>query len=113
MFSFWSRLYVVDFRRYFVSQDALVLPLDDLQRGIYVDATWLSKQVILPFGPLWTGIVFNTIFYAALGALLYAALIIIRGWRRVHKRLCVKCAYPIGESDVCTECGHALRRQST
>ena len=109
MLSFWSRLEIVDYRHNFVSTDARVLPHDKLEKGIYVDARWISKQAILPFGPIWHGVIVNTLFYAAVVVLLYGLLHSLRRRRRVRKGLCAKCAYPVGSSDVCTECGHPVR----
>lgn len=42
---------------------------------------------------------------------IYGALIFIRRERalmRLNRGLCPGCAYPIGESDICTECGYHL-----
>ena len=59
---------------------------------------------VLPLRPFWPGFVVNTIFYAALLWLPFA----LRRFVRLRRGLCPKCAYPIGESSVCTECGGAL-----
>ncbi len=32
----------------------------------------------------------------------------LRRFLRVRRGLCAKCAYPMGESDVCSECGKPL-----
>ena len=59
----------------------------------------------LPLIPIWPGFAINTIFYAAILLLLCAA----PGWarRRIRARRgqCPACAYPVGVSEVCTECG--------
>jgi hypothetical protein len=55
--------------------------------------------------PVWPGFAINTFFYAAIPWLLFAAPGRVRRWRRIRRGLCAKCAYPIGTSDVCTECG--------
>jgi hypothetical protein len=64
----------------------------------------------LPYGPLWSGLIVNTIFYAAIMWLL------VRGpwetrrrWRELRGR-CGICSYLRGESSVCTECGGDLTR---
>jgi hypothetical protein len=65
----------------------------------------------LPIGPLWPGFAINTLFYAAVlwGLwLLFAATFALRQWRRVRRGLCPACAYPVGASEVCTECGKAV-----
>ena len=59
----------------------------------------------LPIGIYWPGFAINTMFYAAILWLLFAAPGRARRWRRIRRGLCIKCAYPIGTSDVCTECG--------
>ena len=70
-----------------------------------------ASQVILPWRPLWPGFTINTLFYATLLWLLVPGLFALRRLRRflrVKRGLCPQCAYPMGESAVCTECGGAL-----
>jgi len=62
----------------------------------------------LPVQPLWLGFAVNTAFYAAILSLLTAGLFALRGLLRTGRGLCPACAYPRGESDVCSECGKAL-----
>lgn len=67
----------------------------------------------LPLRPIWPGFAINTIFYAAFLWLLFAASgyvrrRFIRG--RIKRGLCPACAYPVGSSEVCTECGAPRRR---
>ncbi|MCI0632195.1 MAG: hypothetical protein L0Y44_16250 [Phycisphaerales bacterium] len=62
----------------------------------------------LPFLPVWPGFAINTTFYAAILWLLFAAPGRIRRWRRTKGGLCPACAYPVGESTSCTECGRAI-----
>jgi hypothetical protein len=64
---------------------------------------------ILPLRPLWPGFAINTVFYAAILWMLFAAPGMIRRRRRIKRGLCAACAYPVGESDVCTECGRPVR----
>ena len=66
----------------------------------------------LPWHPLWPGFAVNTVFYAAMLWLLFAAPFRFRRYRRIKRGLCPACAYPIGTSDVCTECGKPVPRQS-
>jgi hypothetical protein len=73
-----------------------------------------------PVYPIWSGFVINTVFYAAtlwaLWLLYYFRAALwrlnpipnMRGNRRLRRGLCPTCAYPIGESAVCTECGSDL-----
>ena len=60
---------------------------------------------VLPFRPIWPGFAINTVFYAGVLWLLFAAPFALRRRRRIKRGLCPKCAYPVGASDVCTECG--------
>ncbi len=61
-----------------------------------------------PIRILWLGFAVNTFLYAALLWLPF----VVRRFVRVRRGLCPKCAYPIGESAVCTECGKALPRRA-
>ncbi len=61
----------------------------------------------LPLRPTWPGFALNTILYAALLWLPFAPFALRRLIRR-RRGLCPKCAYPMGESAVCTECGEEL-----
>ena len=66
----------------------------------------------LPLRPVWPGFAINTLFYAAIlwgGWLLLAAPFALRRRRRIKRGLCPACAYPVGASDVCTECGASLQ----
>jgi len=69
------------------------------------------QQRALPVAPLWPGFAINAVFYAAILWLLFAAPFALRRWRRIKRGLCPKCAYPVGTSEVCTECGAAVTKQ--
>ncbi len=66
------------------------------------------RTVTLPLRPLWPGFALDTVFFAAVSG------VILFGWRglvrrrRLRRGRCPACAYPIGSSAVCTECGEAL-----
>jgi hypothetical protein len=67
-----------------------------------------GDEIVLPYRPLWSGLVANTLFYAALvGLLLVGTRHRLRALRLRHG-LCPTCKYPIGTSGVCTECGASL-----
>ncbi len=68
----------------------------------------LLRGIVLPLLPIWPGFAANTLFYAALLWLLICAPFALRRILRLRRGLCPKCAYPIGESAVCTECGKPL-----
>jgi hypothetical protein len=63
----------------------------------------------IPYIPIWPGFAINTMFYAGILWLVFAAPFALRRRRRIKRGLCPACAYPVGESDVCTECGKPLR----
>ena len=65
----------------------------------------------LPLRPSW-GLFANTIFYATLLWLLIPGPFVLRRYLRARRGLCPKCAYPMGESSVCTECGRALPKRA-
>jgi hypothetical protein len=69
------------------------------------NSTGLGIQRRLPLCPLWPGFAINTVFYAFILWLLFAAPFALRRRRRIKRGLCPKCAYPVGASPVCTECG--------
>jgi hypothetical protein len=61
-----------------------------------------------PYGPLWPGLIINTIFYAAVVWLMIRGPIETRRRWRERRGTCGACGYPRGESSVCTECGSDL-----
>lgn len=69
----------------------------------------------LPTKPIWSGIAINTIFYTAIlwgGWLVFPAVFLYRRRWRIKHGLCLACAYPIGTSEVCTECGKPVKARS-
>jgi len=71
---------------------------------------WFTADMAtLPIKPVWPGFIINTLFYAGLLWLLFTTLFAARRALRRRRGLCEKCAYPIGTSPVCTECGAAVR----
>ncbi|MHC5022458.1 MAG: hypothetical protein ACYTGG_00915 [Planctomycetota bacterium] len=62
-------------------------------------------QRVLPLRPLWPGFAVNTVFYAAMIWLLIPGPFVLRRVIRCRRGLCPWCAYPVGASTVCTECG--------
>ena len=73
----------------------------------------LARDVPLPARPLWSGLLVNTLFYATLLWLLLLGPFALRRFMRVRRGLCPKCAYPMGESEACSECGAELARKAT
>jgi hypothetical protein len=66
----------------------------------------------LPCRVLWPGFVVNTIFYAAILWLLIPGPFALRRLIRRRRGLCPKCAYPMGHSETCTECGRPLPKRA-
>ncbi len=81
-------------------------PLPPLRSG-----TLRGTSDALPFRPIWTAFASNTLFYAAILWLLIPGPFVLRRFLRVRRGLCPKCAYPIGESAICSECGITLPRR--
>jgi hypothetical protein len=75
-----------------------------IQRSIANATTYFT----LPLLPIWPGFAINTLFYAAILWLLFAAPFALRRRSRIRRGLCPACAYKIGESPICTECGTAV-----
>ena len=79
------------------------------QSTIAIEILWSVRDVV-PIFPIPLGFAINTIFYAAILWLLFAVPGFVRRRIRIKRGLCQACGYPIGTSDVCTECGAPLRR---
>jgi len=100
---------MVLYGRYNMSVVEYVTPVIRLPaRQLQVYGMPYSVERILPLRPTWPGFAMNTVFYAALLWLLFAAPFALRRHLRIKRGLCVRCAYPIGTSEVCTECGAAV-----
>ena len=59
----------------------------------------------LPLQPLWPGFAINTVFYAGVLWIVFCGPFALRQLIRRRRGQCARCAYPIGSSAVCTECG--------
>jgi len=90
------------------------------QRMIRLDKSFLSvvevhadmsRRIIrdsAPIRPMWLGFIINSIFYGLLvlvPVLFPKGIRVVRQCVRAQRGLCPACAYPIGVSDRCTECG--------
>jgi hypothetical protein len=84
------------------TRSAIELPAPWGYRGV-------AKPRIIPLKPIWPGFAINTIFYAAMLWLLFVTPGAARRWRRRRRGLCPNCAYPVGQSPTCTECGYTLK----
>ncbi len=63
---------------------------------------------LLPLRPLPLGFAINTLLYAFIVWSLIGGPFVLHRFIRVKRGLCPACAYPRGESDVCSECGKPL-----
>ena len=92
-----------------VEFDGKTVTRHHMEFGVWViavsKATARGGKLRLPFLPLPLGFAINTIFYAAALWLLFAFPFVLRRRRRIKRGLCPACAYPVGDSAVCTECG--------
>ena len=79
-------------------------------RGVNPNLGGRLPVTIYPLQPIAFGFAVNTLLYAASLWLLFAAPFVLRGRRRIRRGLCPACAYPIGDSAICTECGRRLKR---
>ena len=77
----------------------------ELRGGLDVGYQPSRTLNLLPLTPLWPAFALNTLLYATLTWLLSCALLALRRFRRIRRGLCPTCAYPTGESSVCSECG--------
>ena len=69
-------------------------------------------KVEMPIRPTGPGFTINTLFYAGILWLLILGPFALRRFLRVRRGLCPKCAYPMGESAVCSECGNKLPQRA-
>ena len=67
-----------------------------------------SEPQYVPTGIMPQGFLLNMMFYAVVLWLLIPGPFALRRFIRVRRGLCPKCAYPRGESEVCSECGKAI-----
>ena len=81
---------------------------NELERGQFPSTTYVRA---IPITPMPGGFVVNTILYSAAFVVLYSAILApgkLRRRRRIRRGLCPACAYPVGGSSICTECGRNL-----
>ncbi len=101
---------------YVPDEDRTPIDLDSYAVGWPTDAlgrtfTWDAPQLRWVLRPIWPGLIVNTLFYATVLWLLICGPFVLRRFIRVRRGLCPACAYPRGESDVCSECGLALQQR--
>jgi hypothetical protein len=74
------------------------------------DPVFGQDVVPMPYRVLWPGFAINTIIYAAILWVMFFLPGKVKRTLRSRRGLCPACAYPVGTSPVCTECGTALKR---
>ncbi len=91
--------------------------------GVWIDKKWWLayaslqdargdvRTTSIPLRPIFAGFTINTFFYTTILWLLIAGPFVLRRFLRAHRGLCPKCAYPMGEAVVCSECGGELPRR--
>jgi len=62
----------------------------------------------LPIKPLWTGLAVDSVVFAIILSGFSIMCGRLRGRSRLRRGMCPRCAYPIGTSPNCTECGQLL-----
>lgn len=70
-----------------------------------------DREWRLPLMPMWSGLVMNFLFWTLAASLAWVPLWGVRSVRRVRRRQCPWCAYPIETGPVCVECGSEMRRE--
>ena len=84
---------------------------DPIQGGIVLTQFSIGNPAqswrALPYQPVWSGIVINTLFYAMLLWMLWLIPFVVRRVIRSKRGLCIKCGYDLrgAEHEVCPECG--------
>jgi hypothetical protein len=94
------------------------LPCLTVEGSVFVDNetnVWNSRGLLqlqiknpIPFGPFWPGFAINTVVYAVVLWMVFALPAVLRRKRRTKRGLCPQCAYPVGESSRCPECGQPV-----
>lgn len=77
-------------------------------RHVRADRLFIPRM--LPLRPMWPGLALNVALYALLLWLIWFSARLTRQAVRIRRQLCPWCAYPIGLSARCSECGRELDR---
>jgi len=78
-------------------------------KGRYLPVSTYQLRA-LPLRPIWTGLLVNTVFYAALWFIPLGGVGLVRRWRRRRRGQCPRCAYDLAgltSGQPCPECGNA------
>ena len=88
-----------------IQQGERARSVSDFELPVNVNTAGAGESRMLPLLPLWWGFTINTLLYGMILWLLLFGPFAARRMLRRRRGLCAKCAYPIGASPVCTECG--------
>lgn len=79
---------------------------DEWEQAIIVDGglSAVNHYRVLPTGVIASGMILNLLFWSIPG-LTIPGMFLTRRLVRRRRHCCPACGYPIGSSDVCTECG--------
>ena len=85
--------------------------------GIDTGLDWMERGLAfqpraLPLVPIWPMVFYNSLFWAFVTWVMFVVSVRYRLRRRIKRGLCPACAYPIGGSPVCTECGKPLPQRA-
>ncbi len=78
-------------------------------RGNQTNPTAIKQPVYLPLKIIWHCFIANTLLYAITPLLIFNLPRKFRSYLRTKRKQCTKCGYPIGQSEICTECGSQLK----
>ena len=100
-------------RRWDAEQETMIL---EITTNTFWTFSFKNRQMLLPIRPLLPGFAINTIFYAAVLWVLFAAPGAIRRWRRIKRGQCASCGYSLRGTphiEKCPECGGDENAQRT
>jgi hypothetical protein len=111
----WPSMYCTIYRQWSIGQRTSSFDADHtaiILRNATGNPPGKWNGVVLPCMPLWSGFGLNTLVYAVVLWGFFAAPFALRRRMRIRRGLCPACAYPVGESEMCTECGAQLPSHS-
>ena len=97
-----------------VYMDAVVVERHPSASSSALERSQRGGYGCLPLRPIFPGFAINTIFYAAVLWVLFAAPFKLRRWRRIKRGQCASCGYSLrgreSVSDKCPECGRIVSK---
>lgn len=105
--SFWCRSHRVLMSESVQSQPSQLTGGVELPMPASVSLSGRKWPRLLPYRPIWSGLVANALVYAACLYFLFLGPSHFRQFFRRRRSQCPWCGYPCGASSVCSECGRA------